>query len=67
VHSEASRETDQSKIARGQAHRIFMLVCVIVLLGLAAYLVVENIGKQSVDRNVPGATTGPGMKSLADE
>jgi hypothetical protein len=47
--------------------RIFMLVCVIVLLGSAAYLVVENIGKQSVDRNVPGATTGPGMKSLADE
>jgi hypothetical protein len=47
--------------------RMFVLVCAIVLLGSAAYLMAENIGKQSVDRNIPGATTGPGRKSLADE
>jgi hypothetical protein len=83
VHSEVSREMAQSKDRQGQAYcsldfayramsghvmkRMFVLVCAIVLLGSAAYLVAENIGKQSVDRNVPGATTGPGRKSLADE
>ena len=52
--------------ALNRGSRWFYFACLAVIAAVLAYAMVSRSDAPDIDRNVPGATTGPGKTSLTD-